>query len=270
MTITVKTERDIAARFVAARGSARALLVYPGQLPESLQEAYRIQDHAISAMGHPVAGWKVGRIGPLHAARYGAERLAGPVFARAIQRATAGSIPSGVVYPGGYGAVEAEFLFRLRSAPVVAERQLTADETAAFVESVHVGLEIASSPFPGINDHGPAVTASDFGNNNGLIIGPEIPNWQQSRMSEWTVVTMIDGRQAGAGRGADTPGGPLASIQFIIAHLAGRGIAVPGGTWVSSGAITGVHRVRAGERVTASFGRQLTVQCQIEHAMPQT
>ena len=37
-----------------------------------------------------------------------------------------------------------------------------------------IGIEIASSPLVNINDYGPAVVASDFGNNAGLLLGAEI------------------------------------------------------------------------------------------------
>lgn len=243
--------------------------LYPGRLPQSLAEAYRIQDCAIGAVCRPIGGWKVGRIGPSLAAQYGAERLAGPILEQSIQYASAGTVRSATVYPGGFGAAEAEFLFQLHSAPAPGTGPCCEDEVMDFVKSVHVGIEIASSPFSGINDLGPAVTVSDFGNNNGLIIGPEVQGWRRSRMHEWTVMTKVDGRVVGAGRAKDMPGGPIGSVRFILEHLALRGIPLEPGAWISSGAITGVHAVAAGERVTAVFTRELSVECLIEHAQPE-
>jgi 2-keto-4-pentenoate hydratase len=264
--MSTETEQRIAREFVGARRSARALSAYPGPIPRTLTAAYRIQDHAIAAMGLPIGGWKVGRIvAPL--AQYGAERLAGPVFIRSIQHAAPGGMPAGFVFAGGYAAAEAEFLFEIGEAPA-GNRDLSTAELAERVRRVHVGIEIASSPFPGINDLGPAVTVSDFGNNNGLIIGPEVPDWRRGALFERTVSTRIDGRKAGSGRGSDIPGGPLSSLGFLLEHLAARGIAVQPGAWISSGAITGVHEVRIGERVTAHFGRDLAVECLIEQARP--
>src|SRR5438270_292654 len=71
----------IAGRFLAARRSARGLAAYPGDFPDTLDAAYAVQDAAIAAWGKPVLGWKVGRINPPLDARYGAGRLAGPIFA---------------------------------------------------------------------------------------------------------------------------------------------------------------------------------------------
>jgi 2-keto-4-pentenoate hydratase len=41
---------------------------------------------------------------------------------------------------------------------------------------------------------------------------------------------------------------------------------VPAGTWVSTGAVTGVHPVRPGQNVVARFGDHLAVSCSIEAA----
>ena len=43
--------------------------------------------------------------------------------------------------------------------------------------------------------------------------------------------------------------GPFGAACFLFNHLARRGIAVPPGTWISSGAVTGVHRVAIGDHV---------------------
>lgn len=268
MQSSADAERQIALAFVTARRSARALPAYPGTLPEALPEAYRIQDYAIAAMGRSIGGWKVGRIAPALAGRYSAERLAGPIFADTIAQTLPSAVSAGFVFAGGYAAAEAEFLFQIGGAPVADKRHFTLAEVADLVGRVHVGIEIASSPFGGINDLGPAVTVSDFGNNNGLIIGPEVPNWRQVALFDRPVATRIDGREVGNGRGDDLPGGPLSSVRFLLEHLAARAIAVRPGDWISTGAITGVHEVRIGERVSAQFGGDLAVECMIEQARP--
>lgn len=67
----------------------------------------------------------------------------------------------------------------------------TAETVTPLVSRVFVGVEIAGSPFAGINDHGPAVTASDFGNNAGLILGGEVADWRE-RLSGLTCTVTIN------------------------------------------------------------------------------
>ena len=63
---------------------------------------------------------------------------------------------------------------------------------------------------------------------------------------------------------ADNPDVPLA-----LSNLAARGLDTGGGLWVSTGAITGVHKVVPGAQVTATFGSHGAVQCRIAAAKGQ-
>ena len=257
--------QTIAHRFVGARRAGQALPDYPGTIPRALETAYKIQDFAIAEDGDRVAGWKVGRIGEADIANFPVDRLAGPIFARHVfeYQATPIAMP---VFAGGFGAAEGEFLLRIGDSVSPGKMTYTMDEAAALVDAVHVGIEIASSPFPGINTNGPAVTISDFGNNNGLIVGPEIPNWRASGFERWPVVLEIDGAEIGRATTETMLDGAVGAVRFLLELLGQRGIAVPAGTWVSTGAVTGVHEVRPGQNVVARFGDDLAVTCTIEAA----
>ena len=175
--------------------------------------------------------------------------------------------PDMPIFVGGFGAVEAEFLFKLGSVP---EGQTDWPIPSALdcVEAVHIGFEIASSPFPGINALGPLVTASDFGNNNGLVIGPAIADWRGGDIDHAPVTTLIEGVAIGSGLASAFPGGCGGSVAFLLENLARRGIAIPPGTWVSTGAVTGVHQVKPGSSITADFGRFGSIHCRIIAAAP--
>lgn len=253
----------IAEAFVAARRAARGLPRYPGAVPATLAEGYAIQDRAIALHGAPIAGWKVGRIPPPLDARHGVNRLAGPIFAERLAAAAPSlRMP---VFADGFAAAEAEFLLRIGSLPE-APYGLTPHAAAAFIDAVHVGIEIASSPYPGINSDGPTVTVSDFGNNHGLVIGAEVPDWRSGDFLRWTVRLAINEAEVGSARAEDMLDGPFGAAAFLFGHAAERGIALRPGQWISSGAVTGVHPIRIGERATARFGEALEVGCTADAA----
>src|SRR5882672_7196796 len=54
--------RHIAGHFVTARLNATPMPGFPGQVPETLAEAYACQDAAIAQWPDRIQGWKVGRI----------------------------------------------------------------------------------------------------------------------------------------------------------------------------------------------------------------
>ena len=258
----------IAARFLSARRAADGLPDYPGSFPETLRDAYAIQDCAIQAWGKPVIGWKVGRILPPLSERFGSDRLTGPIFFSEAASAV-GAGPPMPVFDKGFAAGEAEYLLRIGTPPPVGKRSFTLEEAADLIDAVHVGIEIASSPLGSINKLGPIAVISDFGNNNGMVIGRAIPDWRSSGFEDWDVITLIDGQQVGTGRAAAFPDGAIGAARFLFELMAERGIALEPGQWISSGAVSGVHDALAGQRVEARFGRDYSVSCVLEAARPE-
>lgn len=261
MTVVESARPDaaiIARAFTEARRTARAVTTYPGTVPATLDEAYGIQDEAIALWPDRIAGWKLGRIMPADAERFGAGRLAGPIFSRAIWPAGDEAVRFGVI-DGGFAAVEAEYILELGQAPDSRD-DWTAATVVPLVANVFIGVEIAGSPFAGINSHGPAVTASDFGNNAGLILGGAIPDWQH-RLLDLTCEVRIDDVRVGAGGAQSIPDGPFDSLAFLLNTLHHRGRRLEAGQLISTGAATGVHSIDAGQRAVADFGPDGQITC---------
>jgi 2-keto-4-pentenoate hydratase len=227
---------------------------FPGKMPDTMARAYAIQAASIARWPDSVAGWKVGMLSPQDQGRYSAERLVGPIFRSQIHEVSAGSRIVMPIYVGGFAALEAEFIFRLGKTVSPENRQFSDDELAELVAALHVGAEIASSPMAEINNLGPTVVAADFGNNAGLLLGPEIPDWQAGSPEHWRARVIVDGDIVGDASAASIPGGPLAALRFAISVAAMRGIELPAGTLVSTGAATGIHDVEATSVSRVEFG----------------
>jgi 2-keto-4-pentenoate hydratase len=262
--VTLVDDRSrIAGRFLAARRAATGLDAYPGDFPATLDDAYAIQDAAIAGWGRPVIGWKVGRVPEPLIDLFGTDRITGPIFDTGEDGM---AMP---VFAAGFAAGEAEFLLRIGTAPPVGKTSFTLAEAAALIGAVHVGIEVASSPLGTINEIGPIAVVSDFGNNNGLVVGPEIPDWRASGFEQWDVTCRIGGEAAGSGRAEAFPDGAIGAARFLFELMARRGIALKPGQWISSGAVTGVHRARPGQAVEARFNGELAVACSLVAARPE-
>lgn len=253
-------QQKIARAFLSARAKKTPLTLYPGAPPETMAAAYAIQDAAIGFDGRRVGGWKVGRIAAELVDRYGDNRLTGPIFADEIFDGNAGQGPVMPVYAEGFAAAEAEVLLCLGE---VGTRDYDIESVKDCVAEVRTGIEIASSPFAAINRSGPAVTASDYGNNKGLVLGPAIPGWRDADLLRMPVEVFIDDVRVGAATMETMLDGPFGSVLFLIRTLRARGIAIPRGTWVSTGAITGIHEIGPGQRVAALFDGKIRVGCSI-------
>ena len=253
-------QENVARAFLAARAEKTPLTAYPGAMPQTMAEAYAIQGAAIALDGRRVGGWKVGRIPAEIVERFQDNRLAGPIFSDEIFDGSAGQVPAMPVYAAGFAAAEAEVLLCFGD---VGARDYDIDSVRDCIADVRTGIEIASSPFIEINRHGPAVTASDYGNNKGLIVGPSIADWRDIDLISMPVEMAIDGESVGAATMETMLDGPFGSALFLIRILRARGIAIPPGTWVSAGAITGIHEIKPGQRAEAVFDGKIRVRCSI-------
>jgi len=266
VTDLVFDAKETAAAFVQARRMAGSFPKYPGIVPPDLESAYRCQDEAITLWDDTVAGWKVGWIPEPLSQKFGAQRLVGPIFSRGIQRSN-GGVAGVPVFAGGFAAIEAEFVFQLSKDAPANVAEWTSETARRFVRTMYIGIEIASSPLLNINDYGPAVIASDFGNNAGLLLGAEVPDWQARSLESMSCETRIDGVVVGRGNAAAVSGGPLAALAFALRCNARRGRPLRAGEYISTGAATGVHPIAAGQSAEAIFTGLGSLRC---HAVPMT
>ena len=257
----------IADAFVEARKRGASLPDFPGSIPADLVEAYRVQDLAIERWPDRVVGWKVGFIAAERRDASGDDRLLGPIFSAGLVNAT-GSNVSFPVFPGGFAAVEAEYVLRLQADAPVGKTDWTPDEAAALPATLHLGVEIASSPLATINLLGPRVVISDFGNNNGLILGPEIPDWLAIAEPELTCHTFIEERLVGSGGATTLPGGLRTAFAFALSRSAKRGRPLKAGDLIATGNATGIHDIAVGQSARISFTGFGDITCHARAAMP--
>ena len=264
----MSSAQQIAQSFVNARRTVAPLPVFPGAVPVDLDAAYRVQDAAIGLWSDDVVGWKVGWIAPEWQRVYGEERLIGPLFGRLVQRPAPGEVAIAQVFGAGFAAIEAEFVVRLGCAAPADQLTWSADEARALVDTLHLGIELASSPLAAINDLGPAVTIADFGNNAGLILGPPIEGWRDRPCATLRCESWVAGRPVGRGGAASLPGGPFAALAFALACTARRGRPLQAGNWVTTGATTGVHPILVGDTAIVAMEGGAELRCRAVAAAP--
>lgn len=253
---------DIARRFVDARRAGRSLPDFPGVIPADLVTAYRVQDLAIGHWDDVIAGWKIGYIAPERRDASGDERLLGPIFRRQLWNATGGIVDIPVFSAaGGFAAVEAEYVLQLEADAPAGKLDWTLQEAEALPSRLYIGVEVASSPLATINILGPRVVVSDFGNNNGLVLGPEIADWTRRDESELRVETLIDGAVVGTGGAAHLPGGLRAAFAFALSRSARRGRPLKKGELIATGNATGIHDIADGQQALIRFAGCGEISC---------
>lgn len=242
----------VSERLVLARQAASALSAFPGKLPHDTSTAYAIQHLSIKSWPDTVTGWKVGGISPSFLQQFGTTRLAGPIFRSQTVIASGDDALAVSVFENGFAAVEAEFVVctAARITPFDASESLRALQDC--IASVHIGAEIASSPMASINELGPGAIISDFGNNAGLIVGPSITNWRERARDDIDIAVSINDHQVGATK-TSIEDDALNALEFLIELSSSRGIDLPAGTFVTCGALSGIHETEPGDLACVSF-----------------
>lgn len=236
------TSSAISEKLIAARKTCTPLAEFPGTLPDTPKEAYQVQDQCISGWDDELVGWKVaGLKAELHD-EFKAKRQSGPVFKKNLQISNGEDHILAPVYAQGFAAIEAEFVILLGDVSSLPTSNLTEQDAIKAIDKVFMGIEIASSPMKNTHSYGTLSPISDFGNNNGVIVGPEIKNWQEIDLSTINVSVKIGGEEVGKANTKPSLDGPLGAVTYLIEHLAQRGHDIKPGTYISSGAITGAHQ----------------------------
>lgn len=237
---------------IAARRDGRKMEALPSDAePQTLEDAYAIQDDILKGIGLKLAGWKVALTNKEAMARAGAtEPAAGPLFAPHVV-ATSQVIEGESETVGGF---ECEFAFRIGKDIPPDGAPYTAQVIDAAVESLHpaievVGLRIANRPSLGVRG-----VVADHAGNFSFVYGPAVPDWQRLNLAKCGVRLLIDGEEVAVSNGANVLGNPLNALAWLANHLAKRGHAIKAGQWVTSGAAIGPIPAPAGSTVTADFG----------------
>jgi 2-keto-4-pentenoate hydratase len=243
---------NTAEALMQARRQAQSIAVFPGELPRDLAEAYAVQSRVLQP-GRKIGGWKVAMIAPDFRARYGAERIAGPIYADLIQRTSGQETLTAEVFTDGFSALEAEFAIVIGTALKAADAPFDRATLEAAIASLHAGVEIASSPVRDVLAYGPAALVADLGTNVGAIVGPAFNHWRDVPLDALRSRMTIDGAVVGEGSAASVPGGPVAALDFLAHQLARLGRDLSVGDIVLTGMTTGVHPVEPGSRGLVEF-----------------
>jgi 2-keto-4-pentenoate hydratase len=98
----------------------------------------------------------------------------------------------------------------------------------------------------------------DFGNNWGVIVGSAVGEWRS--IQEIIALTFIEGALCGRGT-AFVRQGALGALAFALNKCAERGRPLRAGDVISTGAITGVHDIKAGQQSRLIFEGCGEIEC---------
>ena len=265
---TSRLNDELSLRLVNARLNAKPLADFPGSLPTTLEQAYAIQSASIERWHDDVFGWKVAKLPEPDRGRFPAERLIGPIFKSSIRAIEPGTCAVMPVYEGGFAAVEAEYALELGATIQPSDRDYSDSEITDLISAVYGAAEIASSPIPTLNAIGAMAVIPDFGGNCGLVVGPKILEWRSLEPGSLSASVTIDGKKVGEATTQRIENDPLQAMKALITICRNRGVELPKGTLVSTGALTGIHDMTMSSTAQVDFGLFGYFEVRFEAAKP--
>ena len=263
-----KPDDAVSERLVSARLSAKPLQNFPGPLPTTLEQAYAIQSASIARWQDNVVAWKVAKLPEIDRPRFPADRLIGPIFKSTIQFVERDACVVAAVFKGGFAAIEAEYALELDKTILPSDPVYADNELVNLIGAVYGAAEIASSPISDINSLGAMAVIPDFGGNCGLIVGPKIVDWRSVPAKSLTASVTVDAVKVGETTTEAIERDPLEAVKTLITICRHRGIELPRGTLISTGALTGVHDMAAPSTAHMDFGSFGSFNVRFEAASP--
>ena len=243
---------EAAARLLLnARGDHRRLPELPGDCrPADDASGYAIQDMVVDSLAVERAGFKIGCTSDEACRIMNADGpFAGTLFAATTVPSPA-ELSAGAFHMRG---LEGEFAFELAEDLPPRGAPYAADDIPSAIACLYPAIEIVDSRFQDWLSVGIPSVIADNAVHGALVLGAPVTGWQSTDLSHVGARMRVNGEEVRSGTGADVMGHPLNALAWIANHRAAAG-GLRAGEIVTTGTLTGIVFVEAGDRAVADFG----------------
>lgn len=246
---------------VDARRSGSQISEFPLRLvPPTVEDAYRINASIAERLGWQQLGWKIAATTEAVRTKLGTE---GPIYGRTFRRFRHES-PVRLKHAELLDPlVECEFFVTLSRDLAPREEPWSMAEVIDAIGAVNAGIEVAECRFP-MNALPPLPAILADGSASGrYVFGDAISGWHLGLESH-RVLLDVDGKQRRSGSGKDVMGDPVAPLVWLAEERRRSGEGLKAGQTISTGSMTGMLPIQAGQHVVAHFGSDATVEITFE------
>jgi 2-keto-4-pentenoate hydratase len=218
--------------------------------PETLQEAYAVQDRLFELLGEETGGWLVGCTNPAIQTQLGLQE---PYAARVLASSLFKS-PARLHLPTTLPVVlEVEFAFTLRNDLPQRATPYSEDEVASAILSVHPAIEIVLGHLRDWPSKDIFSLIADNGTDGPLVFGAGVTDWRSLDLTAIAVTLSVNGAMVRQGAGSKVMQGPL-SVMTWLANCAQRAPGLRAGQVINTGSCTPMYPAEHGDLAVADFG----------------
>jgi hypothetical protein len=219
-------------------------------LPQTLDEAYRIQLALLTARGEQVAGWKVG----------GQGQEGDPICAPIGNHHLFPIADPGAQHFHTGAGLELELYFTFNRTFQAEDMDLTDEEILHSLDTFGLAIEWVESRFQGWPKVNKLLQLADVQNNGALIVGPAYPYDAQYDFLSPQPSLELQGQSIVMGPGKNPVGDPRQLLPWVVRHCCRYGITLDQHTAVTTGSYSGIHFPESGGTLNASFAGMTKIQ----------
>jgi 2-keto-4-pentenoate hydratase len=243
--------RRAASIFIDAGRERNWIAAIPGALqPQTIEEAYAVQDAIVEMSGRTACGWKVGCTSRQTQTLLGADQpIAGRVFKDRMHKCPA--VLAGI--RDDMPLVEAEFAFTFATDLPREGAPFDRETVLAAVGQLLPAFELVESRLENWSAPKLLEVIADNASHGALALGDAIEHWRELNLPEVGVTLRVGEQIIAEGKGDRVLGNPVEALVWLANFAARRGLDVRAGEVVTTGTCIGAPTVPLGVPIVADF-----------------
>lgn len=254
---------DQAARIlVAARHDNAVIDAIPKDCrPNTLADAYAVQDRMAALLGWRCGGWYCACTNTVIQEMLG---LAEPYYARLFSEFIFDSPAALDARAFPPMVLECEFGFRLKRDLPPRDEPYARAEVEDAIATLHPTIEVVAGHLRDWPNQDVWSVIADNGTDGALIVGAGISDWRALDLVTLPVTLTVNGTLERTGCGANVLGDPIASFMWLANARARAGEGLKAGDIHNTGTATDIFWITPGDEAVADFGGLGEVRLKIE------
>jgi 2-keto-4-pentenoate hydratase len=241
---------SLAQSLVNARANQATIKV--DSLPNSVDEAYLMQQAVIDATNDSISGLKIGATNTATQSVLGlAEPFYGPVF-----KSDVFTNESNVPVSKGYLVrVETEFVIGVNRTLTGKPDGVSNDEIMAAIDWIAPGFELIGSRIKNIPTLPGHCAIADGGGSHNVVLGTPVHDWQHYDWQQHQAALSINAKTVASGHSGDSiAGSPIGMLHWLLNYERFENQQLLAGQFVFCGTSTPPLEVNVGDTLEGDFG----------------
>ncbi len=234
---------DIANELIKARRDNRQWDARNTASPDTVDEAYAIQDIVTKQSGKDIGGWKTSAPDPVSIP------IAAPIYSNLI-------FMSGAIVPASKFfiiGIEGEIAFRIARDLPLGPKPYVPEDLMEAVGELIPAIEIVDTRMQdGLSENKKLILA-DNQSNGGLVFGEGVSNWRSLDFTNLEASVTVNGVTKYSGVAGNRAGDLFELMAWAANHCANRGLEFRVGDIITTGTYTGMIFVEPDSEVVIEF-----------------